>query len=643
MITLPPAATPPATDRGARVTSSHHEPKTPAPAEPTVRAILRDAPAPAVVRPPAKAAWACGAASAVLLWASFDPLGWVPLAWAALVPLCLLIRSRVRCRWEVRALWACGFVGTAAQIQWMRLGDPAMYPAWLALSAYLGVYFPLFVLACRGLIYKAKVPFAVAVPVVWCGLELCRGHLMTGFGWNLLAHSQWRWTTLIQCADLGGVYTVSAVVAAGSAALALCVPGDVLNRLGLAGEEADAPRFAPLRPAIGVAVLVGATLAYGAWRTAGAAFPAGPRVALVQTDHPSSLRADQFQAERNYFSYDDTPGQTLRLSRAATPYRPDLVIWPESALPFRVLHAAEGISDEQLAAATPGLGAAAFRQGAAQIALANLAEEAGAHLLTGATVGEVADPDGAGPRPPRFARFGSAVLAAPRGGRADDGTPRGRYAGRYDKRHRVVFGEYIPLRDWLPGLASLTPFTEDPGAAFGVAAGDGPASFELTTAAATTAEPFTVAPLICFEDTVPHLARATVNTLAAGPSGAPDVLAVVSNDGWFARSAEQEQHHAVAVFRAVETRTPVVRASNTGVSSAIDGDGVPRPPVAWLTEDGTEADPTPTPDDTAGTLVCDVPLDPRGSLYLLWGDWPMTLCAGLAVLGLAWNMVPRRA
>ena len=241
MPTLAPApARTPAADRGVRMKT-----ETPAPAEPTVRAILRDAAKPAVGRPPAKTAWLCGFAAAALLWASFDPLGWWPLAWVAPVPLCVLVRNRVRARWEVRALWACGFVGTAAQIQWMRLGDPAMYPAWLALSAYLGVYFPLFVLASRGLVYKGKVPFAVAVPVVWCGLELCRGHLMTGFGWNLLAHSQWRWTTLIQCADLGGVYTVSAVVAAGGGALALAVPGGVAKRLGLNGERTPTPPGSP--------------------------------------------------------------------------------------------------------------------------------------------------------------------------------------------------------------------------------------------------------------------------------------------------------------------------------------------------------------------------------------------------------------
>ena len=631
-----PAAPPPA-DRGV-VSHSPAPPPPTASREPSVRAILRDAAKPTIVRPPAKIAWLCGTAAAVMLWASFDPLALAPLAWAALVPLCLLVRSPVRARWELRALWLCGFLGTAAQIQWMRLGDPAMYPAWLALSAYLGVYFPAFVLASRGLVHRANVPFAVAVPVVWCGLELCRGTLMTGFGWNLLAHSQWRWTTLIQVADLGGVYVVSAVVALGNAALALAVPGTVLSRLGLKETRTEPPgRFAPFYPALGTLAVLGCVLAYGAARRAGDAFPAGPRVALVQTDHPSKLRTDPALADRQYL-------ETVRLSAAATPYRPDLVVWPESAFPYPFLSAADDVTDAQLADAAPFVPAEYFRQSASQAALAGHAEAAGAYLLTGLTAGEVADPDGPdGPRPARFRRYGSAALAAPAGGVGPDDTPRGRVAGRYDKRHRVVFGEYIPLRETLPFMAALTPFTETPGNPFGIARGAGPVAFKISNVGGDRRASYTVAPLICYEDTLPHLVRDTVRALADADGTGPDVLAVLSNDGWFARSAEQTQHLAVSLFRAVECRTPLVRASNTGVSVVIDGDGVCRDPAVSLDAAGTKGPGSATPDDVACVLIADVPLDPRGSLYLAIGDWPAGLCLFAAVCGLALNLRRKNA
>ncbi|QDT14369.1 apolipoprotein N-acyltransferase [Alienimonas californiensis] len=644
--TVAPATTSPsAHDRVAPVTASTK----PQPAaglttnEPTVRAILREAVPVTVVRPPARTAWLCGALAAALLWACFYPLAWGPLAWAALVPLCLLVRSPVRTRWEVRALWACGFVGTACQIQWMRLGDVAMYPAWLALSLYLGLYFPAFVLACRGLVHRVKVPFAVAVPVVWCGLELIRGRLMTGFGWNLLAHSQWDWTTLIQIADVGGAYLVGAVVALGNAALALLVPGSVLNRLGLIPNDEPPPaRFAPLWPAIGTACVLAGVLIYGTVRRAGAEFPAGPRVALVQTDHPSSLRSDPEQADARFTSI-------RHLSAAATPYRPDLVVWPESAFPYPLFAVQEDVSEEAFAAAaTPVAPPEYFRSNVGGVALASLAESAGAYLLTGTTAGEIADPDGDGPQPARFTRYGSAAMAAPTGGRGADGLARGALMGRYDKRHRVVFGEYVPN---LPGLAKLTPFTEQPGQQIGIGEGAHAVAFRIDALGTDPAEgqprpSYTVAPLICYEDTVPHLVRDTVNALPANGANkqtGPDVLAVLSNDGWFDDSAEQEQHLAVSLFRAVETRTPLVRAANTGVSAVIDGDGVPRTPNVFLDEQGQPVDLSALsnaalPDDRACVLIADVPLDPRRSLYLWWGDWLAFLCAAAACVGFLLNL-----
>ncbi|NNJ26162.1 apolipoprotein N-acyltransferase [Alienimonas chondri] len=680
-IVVTPPTDPVPSDSTPSATAQPTERLTPGPLttrEPTVRAILRDAARTAPVRPPARTAWLCGALSAALLWACFYPLAWAPLAWAALIPLCLLVRSPVRTKWEVRALWACGFVGTACQIQWMRLGDPAMYPAWLALSLYLGLYFPAFVLACRGLVHRANVPFAVAVPVAWCGLELIRGRLMTGFGWNLLAHSQWDWTTLIQVADLGGAYLVGAVVALGNAALALLIPAAVLNRLGLnrdgyqpgaqatavgtadgtasqAHQSADArpklalragkagaPSFAPLWPAVGTACVLGGVLLYGTVRRAGDAFPAGPRVALVQTDHSSSLQSDLGESDARFTSI-------RLLSGAATPYRPDLVVWPESAFPYPLLSAKADVSEEAFAAAAAPIAPPDyFRSNAGGVALASLAETAGAYLLAGATAGEIADPDGDGPLPARFTRYGSAAMAAPTGGVGADGLARGAVMGRYDKRHRVVFGEYIPN---LPGLASLTPFTEQPGQQIGIGEGAAAVAFRIEAVGSDPKDgearkSYTVAPLICYEDTVPHLVRDTVNALptnGAGKETGPDVLAVLSNDGWFDNSAEQEQHLAVSLFRAIETRTPVVRAANTGVSAVIDGDGVPREPAVYLNEQGESVDVATLPnaalpDDEACVLIADVPLDPRRSLYLQIGDAFAFLCGLAACIGFALNL-----
>jgi apolipoprotein N-acyltransferase len=87
--------------------------------------------------------------------------------------------------------------------------------------------------------------------------------------------------------------------------------------------------------------------------------------------------------------------------------------------------------------------------------------------------------------------------------------------------------------------------------------GKEPVIFSLTT------DQVKVAPLICFEDTLGELTRQFVLRGA-------NLLANVTNDGWFLRSAGGRQHLANAVFRCVETRRPMVRAANTGVTCFVN-------------------------------------------------------------------------
>jgi apolipoprotein N-acyltransferase len=124
----------------------------------------------------------------------------------------------------------------------------------------------------------------------------------------------------------------------------------------------------------------------------------------------------------------------------------------------------------------------------------------------------------------------------------------------------------------------------------------------------------------------------------------------VTNDGWFYRSSEQEQHLVTSLFRAVETRTPLVRAANTGVSAVIDGDGRLVKPVTFqTTQDGRSFEPATVTDRSGGflkdrhaVLVADVPLDPRRSLYVRFGDWFAGVCAAAALFCLGWAVLPRR-
>ena len=161
--------------------------------------------APAVSR----GAWGLSLLTAALCWASFTPLDWGPLGWVCLVPVLLLVRIERKTRLMYTALTISSLLGWVATLQWMRLGDAAMYPAWLALSAYLALYLPAFIGLSRVAVHRLRLPLMFAAPVVWTGLEFLRGHLMTGFPWYFLGHTQHHWVEVIQVADVFGTYGIS--------------------------------------------------------------------------------------------------------------------------------------------------------------------------------------------------------------------------------------------------------------------------------------------------------------------------------------------------------------------------------------------------------------------------------------------------
>jgi apolipoprotein N-acyltransferase len=214
--------------------------------------------------------------------------------------------------------------------------------------------------------------------------------------------------------------------------------------------------------------------------------------------------------------------------------------------------------------------------------------------------------------------------------------------GRYDKLHRVPFGEYTPFSGTFPALNRLLPF----GGPVPISAGKNAHVF--------SADGFRMMPLICFEDTVPHLTRSLVaKTRSEGRD--VDCFVNLTNDGWFDGSSEQEQHLITASFRCIETRTPMVRAVNTGISAFIDGDGLIRDPEVFIdfdrlqSESGRSSVRTGVRDKETGryhkqlnaALVSSVPLDARSSMYVKWGDWFAALCCAICLVLIASQKFPR--
>jgi apolipoprotein N-acyltransferase len=122
----------------------------------------------------------------------------------------------------------------------------------------------------------------------------------------------------------------------------------------------------------------------------------------------------------------------------------------------------------------------------------------------------------------------------------------------YDKVHLLPFGEYVPLKQFLPFVHRLVP-----------AAGDFSPGTRLKP---LTSSDLRMGPLICYEAIFPELSRELSHQ-------GVELLLNVTNDAWFGRTSAPYQHLSMAVLRCVETRLPMARAANTGVSAFILSNG----------------------------------------------------------------------
>src|SRR5712691_8754157 len=194
----------------------------------------------------------------------------------------------------------------------------------------------------------------------------------------------------------------------------------------------------------------------------------------------------------------------------------------------------------------------------------------------------------------------------------------GRQVQIYRKLHLVPFGEYIPLRHSFPLFAAV---------AGRWVPGDFDRGSEYTTFHLRNRD-IKVAPLICFEDTIGELTRQFVLRGA-------NLLVDVTNDAWFLRSAGSQQHLSNAVFRCIETRRPMARAANTGVTCFVNEFGR----VTQILRDDTGST------FTEGVLIgeINVPQEPalsasrtgrQPTFYTRHGELFAKICAGVTALAI---------
>jgi apolipoprotein N-acyltransferase len=528
-----------------------------------------------------------GVTGALLLWMAFPPLDLPWLAWVAPIPWLWLIRlPELPGQRPYVVLWLAGLVHWLCMVYGIRMAHPALNAGWIALSAYLAVYLPVFVGLTRVAVHRLRISLVVAAPVVWVGLELLRSHLITGFSLGQLAHTQAEFPVLIQISDLAGGYALSFVIMLVAACLARMIP---LRSVGF-----QPARLWPIAPALAAVV---ATFAYGQWRVSqsppGQSGPSA-KIALIQGSLDTQLVLSDERRRETLEQYSNLTAQA-----ATQQANLDLVIWPESmfVLPEFVLEPGAALPSWFPGPPDEFPGFVAARQSDFQVVLANMAARANANT-----------------RPPKQTYLlvcGNTMVFGPGRTRVYNASllagPRGNIESQYYKTQAVMFGEYIPFLDWFPWLYDWTPL---PG---GMSVGDGPRAFEVAG--------LRMSPSICFESCIQHLIRGQLLELKR--EGQPvDVLVNQTNDGWFWGAAILDLHLRCNTFRAVENRKPLVVAANTGISASIDGNGIVRDRASKRQQ---------------AVIITEVHADGRSSPYHWIGDWPANLmalaCLALAFLG----------
>lgn len=441
-------------------------------------------------------------ASGLLLSSSFAPLEWGGVAWVALVPLILACEGQ---RWRRAAGlgFLAGFAHWITTLHWITHVTVA---GWVALALYCALYVvPLAVFVARWPVVEcgragSGLARMLGGAAVWVAAEYLRSSLFTGFPWNALGVSQWRNLALLQHAEWGGVYVLSFLVVWVNLAAA-----------GILRRARRTPAASPLRRlslegGVTLALVLFAGLSgWGLFRRVPAP-DAVVRLALIQPSVPQNVKwTPEFMA--------GVYARLEELTRLAAAAGPDLIVWPETAVP------------EDLRTSETGL------------AMVGRLTEAGPPLLAGALATGVRE-DG------RPLVFNAAYLIR-------DG---GVIAQEYDKQHLVIFGEYVPFAEVLPVLRNLVPMDYD------LERGTRPVVFELVR------PPVRFSTTICFEDTVaPLVARFT----RAGAR----LLINQTNDAWFDFSSGSSQHLPHSVLRAVENRLPMARCGNSGITAWIDERG----------------------------------------------------------------------
>jgi len=445
--------------------------------------------------------------SGILIMLAFPMFDLYLLAWVAFIPFLLSLWKKTPGE-AFQTGFVFGIVYFFGTLYWIYhsinfyggLSFVSSISVVLLLCCYLSMYPAVFAYFFSSFIKKSKLPALLIGPVLWVVLEFIRSYAFTGFPWSSIGYSQYKFLPVIQISDITGVYGISFLVLAFNCA--------VVDLLLFNSRVRKTPLFPLSYTLIGFTMFVlalASSLGYGFWRLGQERPGHMVKAGVVQ----GNIEQDKkWEPAFQKYVMETYTGLTLEAAKTS----PDLIIWPETAVPF--FFGDDKENTEQLV---------------------QFQKTLNTHLLFGSVLTKKKAPD--------QTFLTNSVLLLDK---------EGKIAYQYDKIHLVPFGEYVPLRsllffidklvvgigDYLPGDQYIRAETE-----FG--------SFGA---------------MVCYEIIFPGLVRKFY--VKNG-----DFIVTVTNDAWFGKTAGPYQHFSMAVFRAIENRKPVLRSANTGISGFIDSNG----------------------------------------------------------------------
>ena len=479
--------------------------------------------------------------SGLLLGISFPSYPFIRLeliAWIALVPLLISLRCDVSFQGFLGRVYSTMLVFCATSLWWVSLATlPGGLLTIVAQAFFSTVPLLLFFVLKKYRGYR----FALfSLPFVWVAWEWLYIGQELSLGWLVFGNSQAQLNLMIQYADVTGVWGVSFWLVLFNA-LAVDVWLRLQARKGIYAHG------------IILLLMVALPLGYSAMIFNNVASQRERPTVKVSLIQPNIDPVDKW---KKYSSQDIMSIYFSMTDRAVSQSSPDLVLWPETAIPFYILDERNLAYYELLKSRVKYWGGVLL-SGYSDIVYYSDAAVAGEEYLYKFDSNEGR----------YYQTFNASMLLTT--GQDDPQV--------YRKIKLVPFAERVPYMEYAPWLEN---FTLSLAGISSWGKGRDMTVMEFTTA---SGERVKTSNVICYESIFPALVASFV-------SKGSEFLTLVTNDGWYEKSYGPYQHAAIARFRCIENRRSMARCANTGVSQFIDMYGRVYAEIPWWKRRSLAAD-----------------------------------------------------